>query len=421
MPIDKTSTAAVTESSAETANLSTRWFSVLALYLAGCSLALHAGKVPSALPLLRAELGLSLTQAGSIVSTYALIIAFVGLLMGLAVGVLGYVRFALAGIVLAGIGSLVGAYSDSYALLLVSRAIEGCGWILGVVSLPSMLTRLSSAHDRSLVMGIWGSFVPVGAGLMLFVAPELQMHGGWRLSWQVAGYVSLFAALLVWYISNRQAHCLSSLRRSRQLPPLADLGKPAAWLLAICFCCYSFQFLAVTSFLPTLLLDRQATNATTFAPLELSNAARWTALIIVVNAIGNIAAGWALRHGAAIHQLLSGASLTMAAMAAMIYSGWLPIPMVILAGIVFSMVGGIIPGTLFATVPLIASVPAVAGVLVGAMTQASGVGQWLGPLALPAVVERSGTWMAGGFLMVAVGLSGAWFGRRLRVNAITDH
>jgi hypothetical protein len=108
-------------------------------------------------------------------------------------------------------------------------------------------------------------------------------------------------------------------------------------------------------------------------------------------------------------------------MAASIYSGAVPVSMVITAGIVFSMVGGIIPGTLFAMVPLVASVPAAAGVLVGAMMQSSGIGQWLGPLALPAVVERSGSWVAGGVLMVAVGLSGAWFGSRLRIEPTNRH
>jgi len=392
---------------------STRWFSVLALYVSGCSLALHSGKAPSALPLLRAELALSLTQVGTVVSSYALMVAFIGLLMGLAVGMVGYARFALTGVALAGVGSFIGAGSDSFSLLLISRAIEGSGWIIGVVSLPPMLTRLSSERDRPLVMGIWGSFVPVGAGLMLFVAPWLQSIGGWRLSWQLAGTVSMFAVLLVWFVSRREEQALSVLQRSRQLPPLDDLRKPATWLLATCFCCYSFQFLSVTSFLPTLLLDQPVATEASSGGLQLGTASRWTALIILVNAIGNIAGGWAVRHGVATHHLLSGASLIMAAMAASIYSGLVPVSMVITAGIVFSMIGGIIPGTLFAMVPMVASVPAAAGVLVGAMMQSSGIGQWLGPLALPAVVERGGSWIAGGVLMAAVGLLGAWFGSRL--------
>ena len=418
----------------------TRWFAVWALFLCGCTLALHIGKMPSALLPLRVELGLSLTEAGAVVSTYAILIALSGIALGLLVTLAGHVRFAVLGVALAGVGSLLGATAEALPLLLLSRALEGTGWIVAVVAIPSVLAPLASDGDRPLVMGLWGAFVPVGAGVMLLVAPGLQSIGGWRLSWVVAGLVSLAASAVVASVCRHERGRLGALggtvgsgdaRRAASLvprrvgepsdapriatasasadlpdvaPPSAlalasgDLRRPLAWLVGLCFFCYSFQFIAVTSFLPTLLVET--------AGFALGPASALAALVILGNAAGNVGAGLLLRRGVGHVPLLAGAALFAGAAAALAYhAGW-PLPLRLGAAFAFSIVGGVIPGTLFATVPRLASAPATVGALIGLMLQCSGLGQWLGPLALPAVVEGFGSWSAAGLPTLAAGALG---------------
>jgi MFS family permease len=357
------------------------------------------GKVPAALPLLREDMGLSLVQAGLVVSTYAILVALAGLALGLLVAAVGYVRFAVVGILLAAIGSLLGAQAQSLSWLLFSRAVEGGGWVLAVVALPAMLSQFGTERDRPLIMGLWGAFVPVGAGSMLLLAPLLQAVGGWRLSWLCAGIASLLAAAVVIRICHVNRGLLVSLAASSVRPPVTDLRKPVAYIISLCFFCYSFQFVAVTSFLPTLLIEH--------LHLSLGSASRWAAIVVLANAIGNVAAGWLLRHGVARHKLLSIAALTIGLMAMLVYFDILPLAARLAAAIIFSVVGGLIPGTLFATVPLVATVPASVGVLVGLMLQFSGIGQWLGPVALPVIVEHFGSWSAAGVLMLIVGIVGS--------------
>lgn len=378
----------------------TRWVAVWALFLSGCTLALHAGKVPSALLPLREELDLSLTAAGAIVATYAVLIALGGIAAGLLVGVVGHVRFAVGGTALAGLGSLLGATADALPRLLTGRVLEGAGWIIAVVALPSLLARLANTADRPLVMGLWGAFVPVGAGSMLLVAPAIQGLAGWRLSWLVAGSVSLAASVIVARVCRRERDRLvplappaSSVReslrpvvRSPFADALADLGRPDAWLVGACFLLYSFQFTAVTSFLPTLLVET--------ARFALGPAAALTAFVILGNALGNVAAGYLPRRGVGHVPVLAFAALASGAAAAVAYQAGWPVPLRIAAVFGFSVIAGLVPGTLFATMPRVASSPATLGVLIGLMLQCAGVGQWLGPLALPAVVERLGSWSA---------------------------
>lgn len=383
------------------------------LFCAGCALPLHIGKMPVALPFLKDEFGLSLTATGAIVGMYALLSALSALLFGLLVARVGYVTFAVSGIALSGIGSLLGAAADNYWWLLGSRALEGAGWILAVLALPALLSTLSSDSDRPLIMGIWGSFVPVGAGLMLFASPMLLSMGGWRFSWITAGFSCLVMAVCVAVVCRLNQAGLEKLKVRPAQAPMFELKRPAVWLLAACFMIYSFQFLSVTAFFPTMLSEK--------SNLSVGTISLWTALIIFSNAVGNIAGGWLIGRGIRRDYLLMITALLTGILALLVYSNFTPVFVRIMAAILFSMLGGIIPGVAWATVPVVASSAASVGLLVAVLLQGMGVGQLFGPIVLPAVVESSGgNWMAGGYMMLVVSVLGAWFayalGRRLPIQ-----
>jgi len=78
--------------------------------------------------------------------------------------------------------------------------------------------------------------------------------------------------------------------------------------------------------------------------------------------------------------------------AALVFGGQLSLSLTFLAAIGFAAVGGLIPGTLFALAQQVVSRPALAGIVIGLITQAAGIGQLLGPPALASVVEWAGTW-----------------------------
>ena len=389
----------------------TYWVSVLLLFAAGCSVALHIGKAPPALPVLREMWDLSLTRTGLVISIYTLLIALLGIPLGLLVRQFGNVRFAVAGITMAGVGSMLGADAGSLNTLLLTRALEGLGWIVTVVSLPSILTSLSASRDRPLVLGIWGAFVPVGAGAMLLIAPTMQTRSGWPLSWQVAGVASLAAAILVLLITRRHAKSLKVLaanKSRRQTGRLDDIAKPAVWFMGLCFFIYSFQYTPVVSFLPTLFLESSALSLATLSYL--------TAVVILSNTIGNVSAGILLRRGIGYQKLMSLGFLVMGCATLVIYLDAIPFPMRLLAAAVFSAVSGLIPGTLFALVPRVIGSPEGAAPVIGLMLQLSGVAQLIGAVLLPNAVEVSGSWFAAGVVTSVASCAGLLLVRLIRLR-----
>ncbi len=377
----------------------TKWRPIWLLFFCGCTLALHIGKLPPSLPLLTETFSLRLSQAGSLVATFSILIAITGLLFGTVVARFGYVTFAVIGVALAGVGSIIGATSDSFTVLIFSRAIEGLGWIVAVVAIPSLMARLATPNDTPVVLGIWGAFLPAGAGTMLLLAPFLQSNGDWRLSWWVAAFASVVASVIVLQIGRRHHHLFSPLKQSSTIKPWREIKSPQARGLFLCFFFYSFQFMALTSFLPTVF--------STEGGMSLASASRWTALVLLSNTIGNLLAGRLIRRGVAVYKLLCVAAVSLGVMA---FITLLPLPVYIriCSAIMFAVMGGLIPGSLFATAPRVACKPATTGILIGLMLQAAGLGQWMGPVLLTQLVEATGLWWTGGLFLMFVALMGAF-------------
>jgi hypothetical protein len=154
----------------------THWPRVWIAFLAGCIGAFQIGKTFASLTLIIDELALSLVQAGLILSLFSLIAAFAGAGFGLLSDRVGHLYMALTGLLLSASGAFLGAKADGIELLLMSRLIEGLGFILAIVALPSLISRSASDRSRPLAMGIWGAFHidvdhPAPAGMAWLARP----------------------------------------------------------------------------------------------------------------------------------------------------------------------------------------------------------------------------------------------------------
>lgn len=368
--------------------------------LAGVSAALHMAKLLPALPVIQRELGLSLVQAGFLLSTVQLAGMSLGLVIGLASDRLGARRSLLAGLALLFMASALVKYAQSAPLLLAFRAIEGLGFLLVSAPAPGLIRRLVAPGRLGHALGLWSSYMPFATALALLAGPFIILLAGWKMLWMVLALLSLLMGLAVWHWvppdpprpGAVQQQAIPELAQGDGLWPRLRLTlcSPGPWLVALCFAVYSGQWLAVIGFLPTLYAQ---------AGVAAGTAAVLTALAAGINILGNVMAGRLLAAGRSAPGLLYGGYTVMGFMAVLAYadlSAWLDGPTLALVRYVailfFSMVGGIIPGTLFALGVRLAPSEGTVATTVGWMLQWSSLGQFVGPPLVAWVASLAGGW-----------------------------
>jgi MFS family permease len=385
--------------------------------LAGISAALHVGKLPPALPVLRDALGVTLVQAGFLLSLVQFAGMTLGLAMGAAADALGPRRTMVLGLVILSVAGALGGFATSAHALLLLRAFEGLGFLLASLPGPSLIRRLVDPARLSGRLGFWGAYMPIGTGTALLLGPAVITLGGWHAWWWLTAAASL--AMAAWLWRALPAHCdapqTAGAGRNRMVRTLTSLGP---WLAATTFATYSAQWLAVIGFLPTIYAQ---------AGLPVVVAAVATALAATINLTGNVMAGRLLQRGVPATVLLYAGLAAMALGAVLAFAPWTtsvgPAALAARFGgvLLFSAVGGLVPGTLFSVGVRLAPDDSTVSSTVGWMQQWSAIGQFAGPPLAAWLAARSGGWEAtwqvtAAFAAVGMLLAGC-IGRALQSRA----
>jgi CP family cyanate transporter-like MFS transporter len=360
----------------------------LIVMLAGVSAALHVAKLPPAVAALQAALGLSLLQAGFLLSTVQLAGMSAGVAFGALADALGYRRSMLLGLGLLALASGVGGLAQGVVSLLLLRAVEGFGFLLVVLPAPGLIRRLVAPRQLSRMLGLWGTYMPFGAALALLIGPLWIGALGWRAWWWVLGGLSL--AMALWLARAVPATAASAAMR-QPLPWAGRLRQTLAaqgpWLVAMSFAVYAGQWLAVIGFLPAIYLQAGVSGAATGV---------LTALAAAVNIAGNLASGRLLYGGVRPTRLLAAGFVTMGLTAAAAFAAVdgasLPPALRYAAVLSFSAVGGLVPATLFSLAVRLAPSEHTLSSTVGWMQQWSALGQFAGPPLVAWLASRSGGW-----------------------------
>ena len=380
---------------------------------AGGVAALQVGKLPPALPVLQAELGLTLVQSGFLLSIVQLAGLSLAVFMGLLADGMGLKRSMVRGLCLLALASGLGGFASSVTALLVLRAIEGLGFLLVALPAPALIRRLVPPAQLPGMLGVWGAYMPTGTALALLFGPLFIPVWGWGAWWWLFAAVSLAMAL--------------GLYRVVPADPVADAGRagqsawtrlsltlsvPGPWLVALTFGMYSGQWLAVVGFLPSI-----------YAAAGVSGALLGvlTALAAAVNMGGNMASGRLLQRGWAPRATLWLGFGAMALGSTLAFAAWTESwPWLRFAGVLlFSGVGGLVPGTLFSLAVRLAPGEQQVATTVGWVQQLSALGLFVGPPVVAAVAARAGGWQFTPLVTVgccALGAVLAWWAGRLLVQ-----
>ena len=356
--------------------------------LAGVVAALHIGKLPPAIPVLRDALGLTLVQAGFLLSLVQLAGMTLGVVFGVVADTLGSRLSMTLGLVLLAIVSALGGLTQAVAPLMLLRAAEGFGFLLVVLPAPGLVRSLVEPHRASAMMGLWGAYMPLATALALLFGPLAIAAIGWRGWW--AALAALSAAMAIW-LRHAVPADIPPAAAASPLPSLArlrmTLAAPGPWLVAVSFAMYSGQWLAVIGFLPSIYVQSGIAGAA---------AGVLTAVVAAGNMVGNIASGRLLQRGVAPARLLTIGFATMGLAATASFAGGgdagLAPALRYAAVLLFSSVGGLIPATLFALAVRLAPSEGTLATTLGWVQQWSALGQFAGPPLVAAVASATGGW-----------------------------
>ena len=353
------------------------------MFAGGLACGAFFGKVPPALPTMRGELGLSLVESGFIATMVNALGAVAGMLMGLLCDRFGHKRLGLLGLAVMALGGLLGAAADGYPMLLLSRFLEGAGFITFSVTGAAIINAsVSSVADRNRAMGIWTAYMPSGGALAMLAAPMAMAQFGWRGYWVVLSVAALASVLLVWrVVPPARSGGVGGLRLA-----VESLRQPGSLVLTVLFCFYVAQWTSVMVWLPTFVVDERGGTAATAAFLG--------ALMVLANVPGNLAGGWLLSRGARRGPLIIAASAAAAACSVGMLRDWLPDGGRFALVLAFSCVAGIIPASIFSGLAVHARTAGHIGTTNGMVMQGAQVGQLAGPILLAWLASHFGGWGA---------------------------
>ena len=373
---------------------STRWLVVGVMIASGVAASLHVGKVPPALPALRDELDLGLVSAGWVASIFNLIGATLGVASGLVADRLGARSVLAAGLIFLAVGSAWGATVDSGSALLATRVLSGLGLVTVAVAAPRVIVATAPPHHHGLALGAWSIYMPTGMVIAMLSAPVVLPGLGWRGLWLLhAGITGI--VLVVVLATTRGISTHSGLRRRISTEALR---RPGPWLLAAAFACYTVQFFAVVTWLPTFLVESHGSTR--------EAAALAGALVVGANIIGCLAGAWLLHREVARWKLLAITYLVMAPCTVGIFSMVVPPVLKIALAAIFSAIGGLLPAAILGGAAVHAPSRDHVATINGFIVQGSHAGIVVGPPVFAVLVASLGGWEQGRVLMIGVALAG---------------
>jgi MFS family permease len=387
------------------------WVILFVVFLASIAAPLNQAKVPPLMPVLREVFRLDLSQAGSLMSIFALTGVILALPTGVILQKLGPKVTGLVALGCLAIGAGLGALSTGMGLLSASRVIEGAGMGLMTVVAPAAIATWFPREKRGAPMGIWATWVPVGSLTMYNLAPALSTSMGWRAVWWMGAGFALLVFLLYWILmrmpESAESHGAGAGEPPGGQPP--GLGKALAnrsiWLLALAFGCLTLVFSGLGAYLPTFLSEVRG--------YSLAQAAFISSLATMIVLGSAPLAGWVSDRIDSRKLALTFPFLVIAPMMMLPFNvtGWMLYAVMILLGLVV----GAIPTAILAATPEVMGKPQLAGAGIAVVSLGQNLGMVIGPILFGKLVE-SLNWAAAGYFMIPMCLLGFLAGRMVKVR-----
>ena len=385
------------------------WLVLAVAFVVSVAAVMAQFAAPPLMPILMDQFGIGIAEASSLMSIFSITGLLLALPAGLVLQRFGPLVTGAVAMLSVIAGSVLAATTTEYAVLLLSRAVQGVGVGLIGVTAPAVVAAAFPPERRGMPMGIWAMWVPVGGLLMYLVAPTLAAAYGWAAVWWLAAAVA--AVGLVAYAvvlrragmsgagqgSGSSAEAVAELR--------AGLGGRDVWLLSLSFALFATAASAPNTFTTTYLAEERG--------LDLTTASLLAGLVLAGAAIGSILGGAVSDRIDSRRRVIVGGLILFAALLALPFladGALIPVSLLCLG-----LAMGTVPAAVFASVPEVVPHPRLTGAGMAGTMLGQNAGFVIGPLVFVVLLPAFG-WAGTAAIFGLVALLGALVGSRIRLR-----
>lgn len=373
----------------------------IVVVVCGVIAAMHIWKLPSALTEVQSDLTISLVQAGLLLG----LVQLAGMLGGIPASIfgerIGFRRTVALGLGLLVFGTIISAVATTSEVMMIARGIEGIGYLSVTVMAPALIRRDTPLDRLTLAMGAWAGFQGTATFIGLLGSSLLLEVIDWRSWYWIMAVITAAGIPLLLKYTERDHPTTGGVGAAfGRVWVTVRSWKP--WVAGAVFALYTVQWTAVIGFLPTVYEEYGVGSVTGGALSAVAGG---------VNAIGAMVAGLLLRRGLAVRPLVIVAFVVMGVTAFAVYAvDWSNLPGTFIgqfvAVCVFSIVGALIPTSMFRVAVDLAPPGGSAPAVVGLMQQLQNSGNFFGPILLAWLATQAGGWHTSWWMTTIAGLLG---------------
>ncbi len=387
-------------------NKTSRWTTLVQMYLClmVCVIAMQC--IPPVLPLLLKEFHLTYHQGGLLMSMFCLPAVVLSVPIGLLADRHGIKLVGGAGLLFALTGALLVAIAHTFTALVIGRVVTGIGCITLLVVTPQGIAERFRGREMGVAMGVFNTTGPVAILISFNALAVVGMHWGWRSAvWTSALLIGLvLLGFLLFYSQDRRPSARTGIAKPTAAGAGWIRGSSALWLIAASWAFFNASFNSFFSFTPDFLASRG---------FSLASAGFHTSIVVASSLVFSPVMGYVTDKTRHKPLLIVAAGILMAAALLMVpgSSRFLVVTMVALG-----LATAVIPTPTYSIAAELIS-PERFGLVFGILSMLNNFGVFVGPQAVGLSRDVSGSYTLGFVLMalmaffVAV-LAGLTMGRK---------
>ncbi len=378
------------------------------LTLVGIAIALDQFKIPSIMPAIMERFHMDLGAASMLMSVFTLAGIFLSLPTGFLARRFGCKNMVMLAVVIMALGTMVGLFATSGSMLIVSRAIEGVALVFCSVSAPLVVRKYVRPDKLGFASGVWSLWFSLGSFFGGVLTPILYERIGFQGTWLAfAGIVVALGLVLFFFLkpfSGRFFEKVSAAVEEKvdaEAEVLVEEAKPVmrslfsrnVVLVLLGFLSFNIVLISFLSFSPTFLQGEG------MSPTLAGFASTLPMLIAIISSpLFGVIADKTKRYK--LLMVLSMAVLGPCGFVLLTNSG----PLLWVAACLLGVIGLGAPPMYLILYPAVVPDKRLMPVAMGLLVMTQSLGQFLGTLAMPTVLEFG--WTAAGLFALIVGIAG---------------